>query len=401
MDVLVERVAGLDVSKGDVKACVRGPISQGSRRHRDEVRTFTTMTRSLLLLSDWLAEQDVQLVVMEATADYWKPVFYLLEERFEVRLVNARGIKGVPGRKTDVSDARWIAQVAQHGLVSPSFVPPPLIRRTMFEALIAGERDPAALADLGVGKARSKTTDLREALTGRFEDHHAFLTSQALAHIDAIDTQTTAFDQRIDAEAAPLRRQRDLLVTIPGISTRLAQVLIAETGTDMTRLSTAVALARWSGVAPGNNQSAGRSYSGATTHGNVWLKGALGDAAAAAAHTKGTYLTAHYRRLIRRMGKKRALVAVMHKIVIATWHMLTNDTDDLDPASGNSSRTRSSAGSNGSSPSYAPSGSTRPASQPLDLPHPSPTAGAINHALARPFSSQILRDCRLRPHLIW
>ncbi|MGQ4419942.1 transposase [Streptomyces sp. SAS_269] len=129
MDVLVERVAGLDVSKGDVKACVRRPISHGSRRYRDEVRTFSTMTRSLLLLSDWLAEQDVQLVVMEATADYWKPVFYLLEERFEVWLVNARDIKRVPGRKTDVSDARWIAQVAQHGLVSPSFVPPPRIRR--------------------------------------------------------------------------------------------------------------------------------------------------------------------------------------------------------------------------------------------------------------------------------
>ncbi|MGW1626512.1 transposase, partial [Streptomyces sp. NPDC002172] len=167
------------------------------------------------------------------------------------------------------------------------------------------------LADLAVGKARSKITDLREALTGRFEDHHAFLTSQALARIDSID----AFDQRIDAKTAPLRRQHDLLVTIPGVSTRLAQVVIAETGADMTRFSTAAALASWSGVAPGNNQSAGRSYSGATTHGNVWLKGALGDAAAAAARTKGTYLNAHYRRLIRRMGNKRALVAVMHKIV--------------------------------------------------------------------------------------
>ncbi|MGQ4419941.1 transposase [Streptomyces sp. SAS_269] len=206
--------------------------------------------------------------------------------------------------------------------------------RAMIEALIAGERDPAVLADLAVGKAGSKITDLREALTGRFEDHHAFLMSQALAHIDSIDAQIAAFDQRIDAETAPLRRQHDLLVTIPGVSTRLAQVVIAETGADMTRFCTAAALASWSGVAPGNNQSAGRSYSGATTHGNVWLKGALGDAAAAAARTKGTYLNAHYRRLIRRMGKKRALVAVMHKIVIAAWHMLTNDTDyqDLGPS---------------------------------------------------------------------
>ncbi|WP_405563694.1 IS110 family transposase [Streptomyces phaeochromogenes] len=379
MDVLVERVAGLDVSKGDVKVCVRGPLSQGSRRYRDEVRTFSTMTRSLLLLSDWLAEEGVELVVMEATADYWKPVFYLLEEQFEVWLVNARDIKRVPGRKTDVSDARWIAQVAQHGLVSPSFVPPPRIRRlrdltrqrtslvrersralnrlekvledagiktslvltktlsmssrAMIEALIAGERDPVVLADLAIGKARSKMTDLREALTGRFEDHHAFLASQALAHIDAIDAQTAAFDQRIETETAPMRRQHNLLITIPGISTGLAQVVIAETGVDMTRFPTAAALASWSGVAPGNNQSAGRSYSGATTHGNVWLKGGLGDAAAAAARTKGTYLNAHYRRLIRRMGKKRALVAVMHKIVIAMWHMLTNDAryQDLGP----------------------------------------------------------------------
>jgi transposase len=330
-------------------------------------------------LSDWLAEEGVELVVMEATADYWKPVFYLLEEQFEVWLVNARDIKRVPGRKTDVSDARWIAQVAQHGLVSPSFVPPPRIRRlrdltrqrtnlvrersralnrlekvledagiktslvltktlsmssrAMIEALIAGERDPVVLADLAIGKARSKMTDLREALTGRFEDHHAFLASQALAHIDSIDAQTAAFDRRIETETAPMRRQHDLLITIPGISTRLAQVVIAETGVDMTRFPTAAALASWSGVAPGNNQSAGRSYSGATTHGNVWLKGGLGDAAAAAARTKGTYLNAHYRRLIRRMGKKRALVAVMHKIVIAMWHMLTNGAryQDLGP----------------------------------------------------------------------
>ncbi|MEU9663608.1 transposase [Streptomyces chartreusis] len=283
MDVLVERVAGLDVSKGDVKACVRGPVSQGSRRYRDEVRTFSTMTRSLLLLRDWLAEQDVQLVVMEATADCWK-----------TGVLPARGtVRGLAGQRPVLEDAGIKTSLVLAKTLSMS-------SRAMFEALIAGERDPVVLADLAVGKARSKMTDLREALTGRFEDHHAFLTSQALAHIDSIDAQIAAFDQRIDAESAPLRRQHDLLVTIPGVSTRLAQVMIAETGADMTRFSTAAALASWSGVSPGNNQSAGRSYSGATTHGNVWLKGALGDAAAAAARTKGTYLNAHYRRLIRR-----------------------------------------------------------------------------------------------------
>lgn len=379
VEVLFERVAGLDVSKADVKACVRVPAAEGSRRHREEVRTFSSMTRAVLALSDWLADQHVQLVVMEATGDYWKPVFYVLEQRFDVWLVNARDIKKVPGRKTDVSDARWIAQVAQHGLVSPSFVPPPPIRRlrdltrqrtnlvrertralnrlekiledagiktslvltktlsmssrAMIEALISGERDPQVLADLAIGKARAKIAGLREALIGRFDDHHAFLAAQSLAHIDTIDAQISAFDQRIEHETKPFHHQLGRLITIPGVSTRIAQIIIAETGADMTRFATAAALASWTGVAPGNNESAGRQLSGATTHGNPWLKSALGDAAAAASRTKGTYFNAYYRRLIRRRGTKRALVAVMHKIIIAVWHMLTDDVayHDLGP----------------------------------------------------------------------
>lgn len=379
MEILVERVAGLDVSKADVKVCVRAPVAEGSRRYRDEVRTFATMTRALQALSVWLADQRVQLVVMEATADYWKPVFYVLERRFTVWLVNARDIKKVPGRKTDVSDARWIAQVAQHGLVSPSFVPPPPIRRlrdltrqrtnlgqqrvqalnrlekvledagiktslilsrtlslssrAMIEALIAGERDPIVLADLAIGKARAKIIDLREALVGRFDDHHAFLAERALAHIDMIEHQIEAFDQAIDSEITPFTRQIEHLVTIPGVSTRVAQIFVAETGADMTRFASAAALSSWAGVAPGNNESAGRKLSGTTTHGNRWLRAALGDAAAAAARTKNTYLAAYYRRLVRRRGNLRALVAVMHKITIAAWHMLSHDVhyQDLGP----------------------------------------------------------------------
>jgi transposase len=316
---------------------------------------------------------------MEATADYWKPVFYVLEQHVDVWLVNARDIKKVPGRKTDVSDARWIAQVAQHGLVSPSFIPPPPIRRlrdltrqrtnlvqertrvlnrlekvledagiktslvlaktlskssrAMIEALIRGERDPRVLADLAIGKARAKIGDLREALVGRFDDHHAFLAAQTLAHIDTLDAQIAAFDGWIETEIAPLHGHLRHLITIPGVSTRIAQILIAETGGDMTRFASAAALASWAGVAPGNNESAGKQLSGTTTHGNPHLRAALGDAAAVAGRMKGTYLGTYYRRLARRRGPKRALVAVMHKITIAVWHMLTHDVDyhDLGP----------------------------------------------------------------------
>jgi transposase len=379
MEVVVERVVGLDVSKGDVKACVRLPSGAGRARHGEETRTFTTMTRDLLRLVDWLTQARVDLVVMEATGDYWKPVFYLLEEHFEVWLVNARDVKKVPGRKTDVKDAQWLARLAQHGLVSPSFVPPPPIRRLrdltrqranlarervralnrletvledagikvsvvlsktltqsgrlMIEALIAGERDPLALADLALGKARAKMHALREALVGRFDDHHAFLARHALDHIDRLDAEIAAFGSRIGMELRPLRHEQDLLITIPGVAERISEIILAETGADMNRFPTAAALASWAGVAPGNNESAGKNLSGATTHGDTWLLGALGDAAAAAARTKGTYLGVYYKRLARRRGPRRALVAVMHKILIAVWHMLTDDIPyrDLGP----------------------------------------------------------------------
>jgi transposase len=370
VDVYAERVGACDIGKAVVVACVR--VVAGTRV-RSQVRTFTTMTADLLALADWLAGERVELVVMEATGDYWKPVFYLLEDRCErVWLVNARDVAKVPGRKSDVQDAAWLAQVAQHGLVSASFVPPPPIRRlrdltrqrtnlvteraravnrldktledagiktsavlsktlsvssrAMIEALIGGERDPQLLADLARTRARAKIPDLRRALVGRFTDHHAFLARQALTHIDSIDAQLAAFTARIEVEIAPFHAALDLLITIPGVSRRTAEIIIAETGGDMTRFATPAALARWAGVCPGLNTSAGRQLSAATGHGDTWLKGALGDAAAAAAHSKNGYLGAYYRRLAKRRGARRALVATMHKILIAVWHMLTTNT---------------------------------------------------------------------------
>lgn len=374
MDVLYERVAGIDIGKAKLVACVRTPRPDGRRGHVEATRSYSTMARSLLELAEWLVEQRVELVAMESTADYWKPVYYAVEAAgLRVWLVNARHLKNVPGRKTDVRDAAWIAQTAQHGLVRPSLVPPPPVRRlrdltrqrtnlirertraisqlekvledagiktsavmsktlsrstrAMIEALIAGERDPQKLADLALGRARAKIGDLREALVGRFEDHHAFLAQRALAHIDHLSAEIDAFTAQIETELEPFRAQAKRLTTIPGVSDRIAQIIIAETGADMTRFPTAAALAKWAGLAPGNNESAGRHLSGATTPGNTWLGGALGDAAAAASRTRDTYLGAHYRRLARRRGGKRALVAVMHKILIAVWHMLSTDTD--------------------------------------------------------------------------
>lgn len=376
MDVIVERVAGLDIGKADLKACVRVPATSGRRRFEQDTRTFSSMTRQLQALAAWLRDCRVSLVVMEATGDFWKPVFYLLEEQFTVWLVNARDVKKVPGRKTDVRDAEWLAQLAQHGLISPCFVPPPDIRRLrdltrqranlvrervrvlnriekiledagiklsvvlsrtttqsgrlMIEALISGERDPLVLADLALGKARARLVGLREALTGRFDEHHAFLARRALDHLDRLNAEVDTFTARIEQATLGLKRQRELLVTIPGVSHRVAEVILAETGGDMTRFPTPAALASWAGVAPGNNSSAGRNLGGTTTHGDTWLLAALGDAAAAAARTKNSYLSVYYKRMAKRRGSGRALVAVMHKILNSVWHMLTDDVSYRD-----------------------------------------------------------------------
>jgi transposase len=377
MDTYAERCAGLDIGKDDVKACVRVPGSRpGSRRQ--EVRTFTTTTRGLLALADWLASERVSVVGMESTGEFWKPVFYLLEDTFSCWLVNPQHIKRVPGRKSDVSDAAWIAQLVEHGLVRPSFVPPPPIRRLrdltryrsalvaertremqrlhkvlqdagiklssvasdirgvsgqdMINALIRGERDPQRLADLARGRMRAKRRQLQEALTGRFTDHHAMLCRMMADRIDQLDAAISQLDDEIDAQMRPFHVLRARLATIPGVAQRTAEVIIAETGADMSRFPDPAHLSSWAGMCPGNNESAGKHFSGRTRKGDRWLAAALGEAAAAAARTRNTYLADRYHRLLRR-GKKRAKVAVGRSILEAAWFIMTHNVTykDLGP----------------------------------------------------------------------
>jgi transposase len=374
MDVLHERCAALDIGKKDLKACVRTPSPKSRRSRRQEVRTFATTTNALLELRDWLLAEQVSLVVMEATGDYWRGAFYLLEDCLNVILVNAAHAKGLPGRKTDVSDAAWLCQMGECGLLKASFVPPEPIRhlrdltryratlatdrtreaqrlekeledagiklstvatdilgksgRAMLAALIDGERDVHTLAELARGKMRPKIPALVEALTGNFGEHHAFLCRIHLERIDQLSAAILELSERIEEEMRPFAAQLDRLATIPGVGQSTAQVIIAETGGDMTRFRTAAHLASWAGVCPGQHESAGKRKSGKTRHGNRWLAGALGTAAMAAARTKDTtYLGARYRRLVPRLGKQKALVAVGHSILTAVWHVLRADVD--------------------------------------------------------------------------
>ena len=377
MDVLHPRCAGVDVSKRDAKVCVR--IADGGRaKAKSTVTTWGSVTNQVLALRDHLISEQVTLVVMEATSDYWKPFYYLLEDGpFDVMLVNARHVKNLPGRKSDVSDAAWLAQLGAHGLVRGSFVPPEPIRqlrdltrtrttitrdrareiqrleklledagiklssvasditgvssRAMLTALIAGERDPAQLADLAKRRMRSKIPELTEALTGRFGSHHAFL---AQLHLNLIDQHSAAIDEltaRIEVMIEPFRGARDLIVTIPGISTGVADVIIAETGADMTRFPSAGHLASWAGTCPGSNESAGRIKSTHTRPGNPYLKGALGIAAMSAARSHSTYLSAKYRRIAARRGPIKAIVALEHAMLVAIWNMLSTSTPYRDP----------------------------------------------------------------------
>ena len=375
IDVVVERVAGLDIAKASLVACVRLVGPRGGRRVLK--RSFATTTASLLELADWLAEHEVTLVGMESTSDYWKPVFYVLEDRFDCWLLNARHMKAVPGRKTDMTDAEWIADLVAHGLVRPSFVPPPPIRRlrdltrrrtilldertrekqrmeklledagvklsvvasdifgtsgrAMIEALIAGERDGQVLADLARGRMRTKITALRDALVGRFDDHHAFLAQMILRQVDAINAMVADLDTRITTEISPYQAQLDLLDTIPGVNERGAQTLIAEIGVDMHRFTSAAHLASWAGLCPGNNKTAGKARSTHTRPGNRWLKKSLGIAALAAIRTKNSYPHAQYRRIAARRGHARARTAVAHTLLVTTWHILTTNTPYHDP----------------------------------------------------------------------
>lgn len=370
IETVIERAAGLDIAKASLVACVRVPKPDGGWQVCK--RKFSTMTADLGALADWLAAHQVTRVGMESTSDYWRPVFYLLEDRFECWLLNARHMRTVPGRKTDMTDAEWICDLVAHGLVRPSFVPPPPIRRlrdltrrrsllladgsrekqrmeklledagvklsvvasdlfsksgrAMLEALIAGERNPRVLAELARGRLRAKIGALTEALAGRFDEHHAFLARMILTHLDAISAMLTELDARIDAELAPYRPQVELLTSIDGIQTRTAQVIIAEIGVDMSRFPSAAHLASWAGVCPGNNKTAGKPKTASTRPGNRWLKAALGTAALGALRRKDSYLHALFRRIAARRGGKRALAAVGHSQLVTIWHVLTTQT---------------------------------------------------------------------------
>ena len=367
MEVIHSRCAGMDVSKKDAKVCVR-VAGAGRRKTVETVRTWGATTNQVLALRDHLIAEQVTLVVMEATSDYWKPFYYLLEDAgFEMMLVSARHVKNMPGRKTDVTDAAWLAQLGAHGLVRASFVPPAPIRelrdltrtrvmltrergreiqrleklledagiklssvasditgvsgRLMLQALIDGHRDPAALADLAKRRLRHKIPELTEALTGRFSEHHGFLAGIHLETIDQRTHQIEQLNQRIDQAMAPFRSFADLICTIPGIGQATAEVIVAETGADMTVFPSPKHLASWAGVCPGSNESAGRVKSTKTRPGNPYLKAALGTAALSIAASHSTFLAAKYRRLAARRGGKKALVAIEHTLLNAIWSM--------------------------------------------------------------------------------
>ncbi len=376
MEVIHERCCGLDIHKKTVVACLIVPGPGGPVK---QIRTFGTMTEDLLALADWLAAAGCTVIGMESTGVYWKPIWNLLEGGFELRLANARHIKAVPGRKTDVRDCEWLADLLRHGLLRPSFVPARPQRelreltryrtslvqertaevnrlqktleganiklgsvatnvlgvsgRQMVEGLIAGETDAAALADRAQGKLRAKRSDLERALDGRVGPHQRFLLARQLAHIDFLDEQIAEVSAEIGERLRPVAEQVSRLATIPGVGQRTAEVVLAEIGTDMGRFPSAAHLASWAGMCPGNNESAGKRRSGRTRKGSPWLRALLVEAAQAAGRTKGTYLAAQYRRLGARRGKKRAAVAVGHTILVIAYHLLRDGTayQDLGP----------------------------------------------------------------------
>jgi transposase len=395
MEIVYERCCGLDIHKKRIVACLI--IPDGNKRRTKEIRTFRTVTSELLALHDWLHEVGCTHIAMEATGVYWKPAFNVLEGQFELLVVNAHHIKAVPGRKTDVRDAEWIADLLQHGLLKSSFIPPTAQRelrdltrhraslvedrarvvnrlqkvledtnvklgdvatdilgksaRAMLEAMLAGQTDPTLLADLALGRLKAKRAELEQALVGVIKPHHRFLLAELLTHIDTLDEAITRVSHEIaihmqEAESVA-QEQTDtqalceqhcddssskpaltweqaivLLCTIPGISRRAAEGILAEIGLDMSRFPSAGHLASWAGMCPGNHESAGKRLSGKTRKGNSWLRKLLVEAAHAAAHTKNTYLSTQYHRLAARRGKKKAMIAVGHSILVIVYHLL-------------------------------------------------------------------------------
>jgi len=375
MEQQVDNVAGLDVHRDSVVACAR--LGRGEHP-RVMKKSFKTTTAGVGELAGWLADLEVTRVVMESTGVYWKCVYYGLEGLFpQLWLVNAHHVKNVPGRKTDMADSEWLADVAAHGMVRPSLVPEPAARelreltryrktqvtvraqevqrldkvlqdagikissvastvlgkstRAMIEALIAGERDPAVLADMALTRMRPKIGALSEALVGRFGAHHGAVARAILAHIDFLDANIAALDEEVAARLGPFRAAVELLKTIPGVGQVAAEVFVAETGGDMSRFPSASHLAAWAGLAPANDESAGKHRPAGTRHGARWLRRAFIESAKSASRSRGTYLAAQYRHLAARRGPNKATVAVAHSIVVAAWHMLSTGTRYNDP----------------------------------------------------------------------
>jgi transposase len=377
MEQQVDNVAGLDVHRDSVVACAR--LGRGEHP-RVIKKSFKTTTAGVGELAGWLADLEVTRVVMESTGVYWKPVYYGLEGLFpQLWLVNAYHVKNVPGRKTDMADAEWLADVAAHGMVRPSLVPEPAARelreltryrktqvtmraqevqrldkvlqdagikissvastvlgkstRAMIEALIAGERDPAVLADMALTRMRPKIGALSQALVGRFGAHHGAVATAILAHIDFLDANIAALDEEVAARLGPFRAAVELLKTIPGVGQIAAEVFVAETGGDMSRFPSASHLAAWAGLAPANDESAGKHRPAGTRKGARWLRKAFIESAKSASRSRGTYLAAQYRHLAARRGPNKATVAVAHSIIVAAWHMLSTGAryQDLGP----------------------------------------------------------------------
>jgi transposase len=366
---MYERCCGLDVHKKLIVACLLVVSAQGELEK--QIRSFSTMTKDILALADWLRAAECSHVVMESTGSFWKPIYNLMEGLFELIVVNAQHIKAVPGRKTDVRDAQWLAELLQHGLLQPSFIPSAPQRelreltryrtslveerarivnrlqktledtnlklssvitdltgvsaRAILAQLLAGESDPAVLAELAKGRLRNKRAELEQALVGQLKAHHRFMLTEQLGHIDyldeAIEHLNSEIEDRFNAEEQHIER----LDAVPGVNRRIAQITLAEIGTDMSKFPSAKHLASWAGLCPGNHESGGKRYSGKARKGNQALRRALIEAAHAAGKSKNTYLGALYRRLAGRIGRKKAALAVAHRIVVIIYHLLAGE----------------------------------------------------------------------------
>jgi transposase len=366
MEVMIERCCGIDIHKSSLTACLL--VGKPNGKAQKTIKTFSTMTSDLLALKDWLESEGCTHVGIESTGVYWKPVFNILEGSLTVILANARDIKNVPGRKTDVKDCEWIAELLRFGLIRASFIPPKPIRelrdltryrtkltqemgseknrvqkvledaniklscvatdifgasgREMLSALLQAESTPEEIAELAKGRLRKKIPELVEALRGNVSEHHRYLIEMSLRHLESLGDLIADLDERIDKAMEPYREEEELLISITGVEERSAESTIAEIGVDMSQFPSEGHLSSWAGVCPGNNESAGKRKSGKTTKGDTWLKGTLIQAAHAASKAKNTYFKDKYHRIAGRRGKKRAAMAIAHKILIAAYHVL-------------------------------------------------------------------------------